>query len=185
MSSGGGEPQFDPVTRDFLLQSHAELKQRCRPGSLLEFASLGQTVPWLYRLSFRTRGLARTRGGEIQTLERHVIALRFLPDYLRHADRFEMLRYLEPREPAPWHPNICPHSGAICIEVYAGESLVEIAEFTHDLLRWRLRQLAEHDALNKEACAYGRDFVKQPTDERPLFGSGWTSQIQLETVERA
>lgn len=183
MSNCGQEPEFDPVMRDFLLQSYAELKDRCHPGSLLDFASLGQTTPWLYRLTFLTRGLARTRGGEILSAERHVIALRFLPDYLRYADRFEMLRYIEPREPAPWHPNICTHSGAVCIEVYPGETLIELVENLHDLLRWRLRQLAEHDALNKEACSYGREFVNEPTDERPLFGSRWTSQIELETVE--
>ena len=184
MTNCGGEPGFDPVMKDFLLQSYAELKERCRPGSLLDFASLGQSAPWLYRFTFLTRGLARTRGGEIQAAMRHVVALRFLPDYLCHANRFEMLRYIEPMEPAPWHPNICPQSGAVCIEVYAGETLLEIVENLHDLLRWRLRQFAEHDALNKDACSYGREFVREPTDERPLFGCRWTSQIELETVEQ-
>jgi hypothetical protein len=69
------------------------------------------------------------------------------------------------------------------VEIYPGETLLEIAENLHDLLRWRLRQLAEQDALNKEACSYGRQFVTAPIDDRPLFGRRWLSQLVLEAVE--
>ena len=97
-----------------------------------------------------------------------MVALRFLQDYLRNADRFAMLRLLEPAEDA-FHPNIAPN-GAICIQVYPGEPLVTICQSLHDLFRWRLRQYDERDALNPIACSWGRENIDQPVDERPLFG---------------
>jgi hypothetical protein len=179
----GFEPAFDSITSDFLLQAHAEFKERCGAGSLVEAVSLGRAVPWLYRLTFATYGLGRVGdASEVQDVHRHTIALRFLPDYLRHADRFEMLRYiLEPGQPPPFHPNICPQTGAVCIEIFPGESLLQIAESLHDLLRWRVRQLAEQDALNKSACNYGRSFIHHAIDERPLFGRRW--ELDLEPLE--
>jgi hypothetical protein len=167
LAQAGPEPQFDAVTLDFLLASHSDLDERRGTGDLLDWACLGRTAPWLYRLTFRTCGLVRSDEGQIEPVERHVIALRFQPDYLRRADRFEMLRYLEPR--GPFHPNICPRTGAICVEIYPGEPLMEILQSLHDLLRWRLRQLAEHDALNPDACSYGRQAVHHALDERSLF----------------
>jgi hypothetical protein len=178
LDMAGPEPSFDPVMRDFLANCAEELRQRQERGGLLEYASLGRDLPWLYRLTFRTRGLARTTGGDIVTAEEHVVALRFLPDYLRRADRFEMLALLEPGN--AFHPNLRPPG--ICVEVRPGESLVEICESLHALFSWRLRQLAENDALNRDACAWGRaHFDALPTDTRPLFGRAL--RITLEPAE--
>jgi len=176
------QPQYDAVTGDFLRHSHRECAARLAEGDgLVQVVSLGRTVPWLFRLSFRTRGLARDAAGQVQPWDDHTIALRFLPDYLRRAQHFEMLQYVGPREPAPFHPNICPHTGAICLEIYPGEELLEIVYSLHDLLRWRLRQFSETDALNRDACSYGRNLVAQPTDDRPLLGR----RFRLEFLESA
>ena len=114
-TQSGPEPSFDSITKDFLFESRREFMNRCVPGSLVEFASLGHAVPWLYRLTFKTHGLGRDgEAGEVRDIDRHTIALRFLPDYLRRAKQFEMLRYVAPQSPAPFHPNICPNTGAIC-----------------------------------------------------------------------
>ena len=83
--------------------------------------------------------------------------------------------------PPAFHPNISLE-GAICVEIYAGESVVEIVESLHDLIRWRLRQYDERDALNKTACAWGRENIDDPIDDRPLFGR--RLKIQLEPVEK-
>jgi len=180
-TASGPEPVCDQVLRDFLLQSYQELGDRCKQGGLLQVRSLGRNLPWLFRLTFSTRGLVRHADtGDIQEIQSHTIALRFLPDYLRVANRFEMLRLIEPARPPIFHPNICPHTGAVCVEIYPGESLLAIVESLHDLLRWRLRQYDERDALNKEACAWGRDHVNTPIDGRPLFGR--SLQIELEVV---
>ena len=53
----GARPAFDPVMRDFLDNIAAELRERLRPGSLLQALCLDE-VPWLWRLDFATRGLA-------------------------------------------------------------------------------------------------------------------------------
>ena len=66
------------------------------------------------------------------------------------ADQFAMLRLIEPVH--SFHPNISP-SGAICIEIYPGETLLEICLSLHDLFRWRICQYDERDALNSIACA--------------------------------
>lgn len=170
VAGSGPEPDVDIIMQDFLMESYVELKRNCQRGGLLEFASLGRTKPWLYRLTFRTRGFVRQGDGEVTTTNRHVIALRFLPDYLRYADRFAMLRLLEP-DGVAFHPNIEPR-GAICVEIYPGEPLVGICQSLHDLIRWRLRQYDERDALNPVACAWGRRQIDQPIDDRPLFGQG-------------
>ena len=168
VAGSGSEPLFDGVMQVFLEESYLGLRRSCERGGLLEFASLGLVNPWLFRLTFGTRGFVRDMDGEVTTVGRHVVALRFPPDYLRNADRFDMLRLIEPVSGA-FHPNISI-SGAICIEIYPGEPLVEICQSLHDLFRWRLRQYDERDALNSAACAWGRENIDQPIDDRPLFG---------------
>src|SRR5262249_35000385 len=138
----------------------------------------GGRVPWLWKLTFGTRGLARAAGGEPRFVERHVVAVRFLPDYLRRANRFEMLALVEPDD--AFHPNL--RDGHVWLEVYPGEPLVEICESLHALLSWRLRQLNDVDALNPEACAWGRGHLGElPLDTRPLFGRALS--ITLEPAE--
>lgn len=168
IAGSGPEPPLDRVRRDFLMEGFTALKRNCQRGGLLEFASLGASSPWLYRLAFRTRGLTRDSDGEITPVGRHVVALRFPPDYLRHADRFAMLRLIEPAS-GLFHPNVSV-SGAICVEIYPGQPVTEICQSLHDLFRWRLRQYDERDALNSAACAWGRENIHQPIDDRPLFG---------------
>ena len=177
LAGSGAEPKFDSVMRTLLLENYHELKRRVRPedgqqnNSLLQFASLGQTVPWLFRLSFSTLGHVQTQTGDIEIIDRHVVALRFLPDYLRKADRFAMMSLIEPAN--IFHPNI--NGGAICVQIHPGQPLVEICQSLHDLFRWRLRQYDERDALNPAACAWGRENIDKPIDDRPLFGK----RIQL------
>jgi hypothetical protein len=175
--TAGPTPHFDPVMRDFLHNSADELRRRLRPGCLLEAADLGEKVPWLWRLTFATRGLARDEAGGLRTVERHTVAVRFGPDYLRRVDRFEMLSLVEPA--GAFHPNL--RDAFICLEVYPGEPLVEICESLHALFSWRLRQLSETDALNPEACSWGRAHLDElPLDRRPLFGR--TLSITLESA---
>jgi hypothetical protein len=174
----GPEPDLDPVLTDFLCNCRDELRQRTATPGLLDAADLGGRAPWLWRLAFRTRGLGKDPAGQVVPVERHVVAVRFLPDYLRHVNRFQMLALVEPK--SAFHPNL--RDGAICLEVYPGEPLVEICEALHALFAWRLRQLAETDALNPEACAWGRAHLDQlPIDDRPLFGRALA--ITLEPVE--
>jgi hypothetical protein len=175
--AAGYQPGFDGVMRDFLWNNHAELMERAAQGGLLEVASLGERVPWLYRLTFATRGLVR-QDGEIRECNQHVVALRVLPDFLRRAERFEMLLLAEPRN--AFHPNLQPPG--ICVEVYPGEPLVEICESLHALFSWRLRNLREDDALNAAACAWGRaNLDRLPVDDRPLFGR--KTSFALEPLE--
>jgi hypothetical protein len=174
----GPEPVFDDVTTDFLHNSRDEFVGRCRRGGLVEYADLGFRAPWLWRLTFHTRGLVRDPGGEVTPVDRHVVAVRFLPDYLSRANQFQMMALVEPRN--AFHPNLAPP--AICLQVLPGQTLLEIAEGLHKLLSWRLRQLAENDALNRDACAWGRAHLDEvPVDSRPLFGR--TLELTLEPLE--
>jgi len=176
-SMAGACPEFDPVMRDFLDNITAELRERLRSGCLLQARPLDE-VPWLWRLDFATRGLALDEAGQLRPCDHHVVAVRFLPDYLRRADRFEVLTLVEPAR--AFHPNL--RDGFVCLEVYPGEPLLEICEALHALFSWRLRQLAETDALNPDACAWGRAHLDElPLDARPLFGRSLS--ISLEPVE--
>jgi hypothetical protein len=59
---------------------------------------------------------------------------------------------------------------------------VEICESLHALFSWRLRQLNDNDALNRDACAWGRTHLEElPLDRRPLFGKPF--RIQLDPLE--
>jgi len=174
----GPRPDFDPVTRDFLDNVTRELLQRLRPGSLVRATPLDE-VPWLWRLDFATRGLALDESGRLHAVEHHVVGVRFPPDYLRRADRFEVLTLIEPAR--AFHPNL--RDGFTCLEVYPGEPIVEICESLHRLFSWKLRQLVETDALNPVACEWGRaNLDKLPLDTRPLFGRAL--QITLEPAEQ-
>lgn len=179
VAMSGVEPVFDEVTRAFLCNSRDDLLERLeRRGGLLEATCLGRDAPWLWKLTFHTRGLVRDGADEPLTVETHIVACRFLPDYLRRADRFEMLALVEPR--SAFHPNLAPPG--ICVEVRPGQTLAEICESLHALFSWRLRQFQEHDALNKTACVWGRANVERlPIDRRPLFGRALA--ITLEPVE--
>lgn len=172
----GPEPTFDPVMRDFLHNIRDELRQR--PSDLLDAANLGTTLPWLWRLTFRTRGLARDEAGAVVPCDQHTVVVRFAPDYLRHINRYDALTLIEPIR--PFHPNL--RDRHLCLEVYPGEPLVELCESLHALFSWRLRQLSETDALDPEACAWGRAHLDElPLDPRPLFGRSLL--FRLEPVE--
>src|SRR5262245_20541680 len=120
----GPEPVFDEVMSEFLRNSRDEFVARCQRGGLLEYGDLGASVPWLWRLTFFTRGLMRDETGEVLPVERHVVALRFLPDYLRTVNQFQSIALLEPRN--AFHPNLAPP--AICLHLYPGMPLLEIVE---------------------------------------------------------
>jgi hypothetical protein len=176
----GPEPVFDAVMSDFLANSGAEFRERCARGGLVDHADLGTTLPWLWRLTFRTRGLVRDAAGNLGETERHTVAVRFLPDYLRHVNQFQTLFLIEPKE--AFHPNLSPPG--ICLHLYPGMPLVEIAESLHRLFSWSLRQLNEPDALNRDACAWGRaNLERLPLDDRPLFGRA--VRFTLEPAEDA
>ena len=175
LAISGPEPVFDDVMTDFLRNTRDEFVSRSAQGGLLEHASLGLREPWLWRLTFHTRGLIRGVDGEVRPVERHVVALRFLPDYLRHVNKFQTLALLEPRD--VFHPNLRPP--AICLNIEPGMSLLEIAESLHRLFSWQVRQLAENDAFNPDACAWGRAHLDElPTDKRRLFGRAVDFQLE-------
>lgn len=170
-------PVFDPTVVTFLHNIHDDFVRRIRPNSLVRYETLDE-LPWIWRLTFHTRGLVHRDGEAPETGERHVVLVRFFPDYLRNVNRFETLQLLEPRN--VFHPNISFPN--ICLEIYPGESLVEICESLHGLFSWRIRQLCESDALNRGACMWGRSHIDRlPVDRRPLFGR--TVPMQLGPVE--
>jgi hypothetical protein len=179
LMSAGPEPAFDNIARDFLTHTGEELMRHCRRGGLLTAESFGNAAPWLWLLRFATRGLVREPNGETHVAENHVVAVRFLADCLRRVDRFEMLALVEPRQPSAFHPNILADGSAICVEVYPGESLTEIAHSLHALISGRLKMLDEQNALNKDACAYWRQHIKKPFDDRPLFGQRQAFELQI------
>lgn len=171
----GAEPQFSRPMSAFLRRGRRDLLERTRSDSLLQAKSFGLHEPWVWRLDFRTRGLVCAPGDTMPTpCEQHVVALRILPDHLRRADRFELLRLLHPTAPPLFHPNVSDGSrtppGLICLQIHPGATPLEIALSLHELFRWRLRQYDERDALNPAACEWGRRHVDSPLDDRPLFG---------------
>ena len=169
----GDEPEFDPAMASFLDVVRAEAHEINARHGLVECVELGGRQPWLWKLVFSSTGLVNI-DHELAQIDRHTVSVRFLPGYLRRVDRFQTLALIEPLE--AFHPNI--RHPFLCVEVYPAQPLREIVESLHSLFTWRLKNLREEDALNPDACRWGRAHIDElPIDDRPLFGSRLTIRI--------
>ncbi len=115
---------------------------------------------------FYCKGLVKNANGEVVTRDRWDIGIFFPDDYLRRANTFEVLSWLNPRN--VFHPNI--QVPAICLGerfFRPGLPLVEILFQVHGLITYR--RWASHVSLNVEAGMWAvNNQGRFPVDDRPL-----------------
>lgn len=127
---------------------------------------------------FRCKGLARVHGRVVEH-DYWAIGIRFPEDYLRRAvDVAEVLTFLGPQEPEPWHVNIRPPF--ICMHVAPGAPLVEIVYGLYDLLTWALYSTADN-GLSSSCAQWARNQPpgRFPTDRRPLKRRRIALQVEV------
>jgi hypothetical protein len=169
----------DLVFEGFLRRQLDEGLALAAASDLLELAPLPRglfgdgalepaAAPDRFLASFHCLGLVRSPGGKILEAERFALGVHFPPDYLRSADAFRVLAWLDPRN--VWHPNISDRLPLICIGHLApATSLVEILERCFDVITYNAVTMDERNALNHAACAWARRNTERfPVDPRPL-----------------
>jgi hypothetical protein len=158
----------DPVRDAFLVRQHEEGMALAASSDVLDLEPMGGAGPDRYVATFRCGGLVTTADGSIVPGDRFVVGIWFPPDYLRHAEPFQVLTWLGPRR--VFHPNISDIAPVICIgRVTPGTPLVELLYQCHAVITWRKVTMREDDALNRTACAWARDNQHRfPIDPRPL-----------------
>jgi hypothetical protein len=171
----------DKIFEAFLNRQYEEGVELADSSDLLELEPAGWPPYREYFAHFRCKGLTRRNDGEIIEADYHRLYIGFQSDYLRRADAFETLCWIEPFE--IFHPNV--KAPFICIGRLApGTSLVDILYQSFEIITYNKVTMREDDALNREACAWSRRNLNRfPVDTRPLKRR--TLDIQIKEAERA
>jgi hypothetical protein len=158
----------DKVLAAFLARQREEGMALAAASDLLELVPVDGAQRQRYLADFRCKGLIQTESGEIVEAGRFVIGISFPDHYLREADPFQVLTWLEPRR--IFHPNVSSVAPFICIGRLApGTSLVDLLYRCFEIITYNRVTMQEHDALNREACAWARrNQHRFPVDQRPL-----------------
>lgn len=158
----------DTILENFLTRQQELGMALAESSDLLDLEPLDGPPARHYRARFRCRGLVRTRDREVAIAERFEVGIRFLSDYLRRANTFEVLTLFGPR--GVFHPNVHSHLPHICLGKFRpGTSLVDILFGCHEIFSYHKMTVTEEDALNPDACAWARRNQHLfPIDRRPL-----------------
>jgi hypothetical protein len=167
----------DKVLAAFLARQREEAMELAAASDLFDLIPVDGPRRQRYLLGFRCTGLVRTEAGDVVEADRFLLGVWFPDDYLRRADPFRVLGWLEPRE--VFHPNVA--APYVCIgRLVPGTSLVDLVYRCFEIVTYNKVTMREDDALNKTACAWARaNRHRFPVDRRPLKRS---VELDVETV---
>jgi hypothetical protein len=170
----------DAVFAAFLGRQREAAMALAAASDLLDLVPIDDPLPQRYLARFRCMGLAETESGEIVPAARFAVRIWFPDSYLREADPFVVLAYLEPRR--IFHPNVSRDAPFICIgRLAAATPLVEILYRVFEVLTWQRVTIREDEALNPDACAWARRNPQRfPVDRRGLKRG--SADLVVETV---
>jgi len=156
----------DHVLTAFLERQRADGLALAAQSDLVTLVPLPGTPPQRYLLQLRCKGLVRAATGEIAEADRFLLGIWLPDDYLRHADPFRVLTWLEPAN--VFHPNVRPPF--VCIgRLTPRTPLVDIVYRAFELVAYRRVTMREDDALDRDACVWARRNRQHfPIDARPL-----------------
>lgn len=168
--------------RDRVFEAFLE-KQRSEGLRLADDSDIVRVVccdPQHFLVSYQARGLVRTAEGVAEEAHRFAVGIYFGPDYLRRIDPFSVVTWFWPLN--VFHPNIRPPF--VCVgRIAPGTPLVDLIFQVYECLTWQKATIREDDALNHEACAWGRrNRNLWPVETRPLRRR--TPALRVEPVER-
>jgi hypothetical protein len=160
----------DKVLAAFLARQREEGMALAAASDLLELVPVDGPLRQRYLADFRCKGLVQTESGEIVEAERFVLGIWFPEHYLRQADPFHVLTWLEPRQ--MFHPNVV--APFICIGHLApGTSLVDLLYRCFEIITYNKVTMRDDDALCRSACSWARrNQHRFPIDGRPLKRRG-------------
>ena len=158
----------DHIIRGFRRRQYEDGMALAAASDRLALLPLEGDPPERYIAEFSCTGLVRTTSGEILEANRFAVGIWFPDDYLRHADPFQVLTWLAPRN--VWHPNIANQAPFVCPgRLVAGTALVDILYQLFEIITYNKVTPRENDALNREACMWARANQKRfPVDRRAL-----------------
>jgi hypothetical protein len=156
----------DKVLTAFLERQRKEGLALAAASDLLDLAPLEGGPCQRYLAGFRCTGLVRSASGEVALADRFLLGVWFPDQYLREADPFRVLTWIEPRR--VFHPNVC--APFICIGRLApGTPLIDMLYRCFEIITWNRVTMREDDALDRDACAWARrNRQRFPVDRRSL-----------------
>ena len=171
----------DRILESFLESQKDEGLKLSNESELLDLFPIApeDPAPDRYLARFRCKGLIRSPDtGEISVADSFDVGIRFPPDYLRHADAFQVVSWLSPVE--IWHPNIA--FPLCCVgHIRPGTTLIELIFQIHEIITYIKRTLTE--GLNEDAAIWARKNLDRfPVDTRPLKRRA--VELQFETVRK-
>ncbi|HUW58244.1 MAG TPA: hypothetical protein VMZ92_16525 [Planctomycetota bacterium] len=157
---------MDRVLGLFLKSQYDSAMKLAAESDILTLHPLDGPPPQHYIASFRARGLAQDRDGNIVPSDRCDVGIWLSRKYLSEPAAGEVLTYLGPH-PNPWHPNF--RRGAICVHLTPGMALVDILYTLFEMWTYKLYYTGD-EGLNHAASQWMRreDRSMFPTDARPL-----------------
>ena len=166
----------DRVLTAFLARQREEGMALAAASDLLELVPVDGALGQRYLADFRCTGLIQTESGQIVEADRFVLGIWFPHHYLREADPFHVLTWLEPRR--IFHPNVSPPF--ICVGRLApGTPIVDLVYRCFEIVTYNKVTMREDDALNREACAWARrNQHRFPLDRRPLKRRGVEFEVE-------
>ena len=166
---------MDEMLAGFLERQREEALALAERSPLLELEPVSGSPPDRWIARFACRGLVRGPYGPVEA-EGFSVGIWFPDDYLRRASTFECLTMLHaPGASRVFHPN-CGASplGADCIcigHLVPGTPLVDVVLQCFEVLSWQNVTLDERNALDREACEWGRaNLHRLPIDRRSILG---------------
>lgn len=160
---------MDKVIEGFLQTQFEEGMALAAQSDLLDLVPLDPPpLVRRYIACFHCTGLVRAAPGEIVEANQFAVGIFFPDEYLRSVEPSQVLTLLTPA--GTFHPNISDRGPFICVgRMGPGTSLVDLLYQLHELLTWCKATVNERDALNFEACQWGRaNADRLPVDRRPL-----------------
>ncbi len=164
------------IFRSFLERNYEMGMALARDSDLLELRPMGGTPPRRYLAEYSCKGLVRDARGDIVEASRFLVGIFFPDEYMRVADPYTVLSWLEPVE--IFHSNVKPP--LICLDLAPGKPLVALLHGCYEVITWQL--YATDSPLNEEAAQWGRHNADRlPVDRRPLKRR--TIDVRVEKVE--
>jgi hypothetical protein len=169
----------DKILSAFLDRQLEEGRALAAESDLFDLIPVDGAARQRYLVGLRCTGLVQGDSGEIVPADRFVIGVWFPDHYLREADPYRVLTWLEPVR--TWHPNI--RAPFVCAgRIVPGTPLVDLVYRCFEIATFNRVTMREDDALNKDACAWARrNLHRFPVDSRPLKRR--TADFAIEALE--
>jgi hypothetical protein len=156
----------DPILTDFLMSQARDAAQLNRDSRIVTLQAVSGAPPTHWVVSFDCAGFVQG-AQDIEIGEHFSVGIWFPEDYLRRlVNPSAVVSWLEPAN--IWHPNCRPP--LVCMgNIAPGTGLVTLVEQLYRMISWQIFTIREDDALNAQACSWGRRNGRQfPADKRPL-----------------